>query len=94
MGRPDASVPVLIPLPEQQDVSRTALVERVPARIAARLLGVETATLARWRQRGRGPKGWIYLSETLVVYPLIEVERFLSERKGSIPANRKGGDEE
>lgn len=94
MGRPDASVPVLIPVPEQQDVPSTALVERVPARIAARLLGVKTATLARWRQRGHGPKGWIYLSETLVVYPLTEVERFLSEREGYVPANKKGGDEE
>jgi hypothetical protein len=64
MGRPDASVPVLIPVLEQQDISPTALVERVPARIAVRLLSLKTATLAQRRQRGHGPKGWIYLSES------------------------------
>ena len=52
----------------------------IPARDLARRLGVKTATLAKWRQLGRGPRGWIRVSETFVVYPLDEVEMFLAER--------------
>lgn len=80
MGRTASSVPVLIPVPEQQDVSRTALVERVPARIAARLLGVKVGTLAKWRYLGKGPGGWLRISSTCVVYPASEIRRFLAER--------------
>lgn len=71
-----------------------SLEERVPARQVAKLLGVKVGTLAKWRQLGKGPKGWIYLSETLVVYPVSEIEHFLKEREGSVPANKRGGDKE
>jgi len=88
MGHPDASAPVLISVPEQEDFPVSALVERVPARIAARLLGVKVGTLAKWRYLGKGPRGWVRVSATLVVYPVPEVGRFLAERTGS-----KGGEE-
>ena len=52
----------------------------ISAKDLAARLGIKTATLAKWRQLGRGPQGWIYLSATLVVYPLDEVEKFLAER--------------
>ncbi len=83
MGRSDASVPVLSPVPEQQNISRAALVERVPARMAARLLGVKIGTLAKWRYLGKGPGGWLRISPTCVVYPVSEISRFLAERTGS-----------
>lgn len=53
-------------------------------RVAARI-GVQTCTLAKWRQKGRGPQGWIYLSDTAVAYPEDEVERFLEERRANPP---------
>ena len=57
-----------------------ALVERLPARAVARILGVKTATLSKWRQRGYGPQAWIAISQTLVVYDADEVRAFLEER--------------
>jgi transposase-like protein len=93
MGSGPAAVPVLVSAC-QSDCSATALVERIPAREVAKILGVKVATLAKWRQLGKGPKGWIYLSETLVVYPVSEIEHFLKEREGSVPANKRGGDKE
>lgn len=60
--------------------------ERIPARDAAKLIGVKTQTLAKWRCYGRGPAGWLRISATLVTYPRREVERFLSER----PHDRRG----
>src|SRR5207244_11103962 len=32
--------------------------ERIPARDVARMIGVKTATLGKWRRLGKGPKGW------------------------------------
>jgi hypothetical protein len=63
-----------------------ALEERLPARVVATILGVKVGTLAKWRRTGRGPQGWIYVSQTLVTYPVREVQRFLEEMKGT-----KGG---
>lgn len=58
--------------------------EHLPASIVARLLGIQTATLAKWRRQRRGPTGWFHVSTTLVVYPAEEVERFLRmKRTGS-----------
>jgi len=51
----------------------------VQAREVARTLGIKTGTLAKWRQKGRGPKGWVRLGRTSVAYPVAEVERFLAE---------------
>jgi predicted site-specific integrase-resolvase len=51
------------------------------AQAVAQLLGIRTATLAKWRRQGRGPTGWFHVSLTLVLYPIEEVERFLAERK-------------
>jgi hypothetical protein len=60
--------------------------ERIPAAQAARLIGVKTQTLAKWRCSGKGPGGWIRVSATLVTYPRREVEQFLSAR----PCDRRG----
>lgn len=51
----------------------------VQAREVARILGIKTGTLAKWRQKGKGPKGWVRLGRTSVAYPAAEVERFLGE---------------
>ena len=51
----------------------------VQARDVARTLGIKTATLNKWRQKGKGPKGWVRLGRTSVAYPVAEVERFLAE---------------
>jgi transposase-like protein len=49
----------------------------IQARHVARTLGIKTGTLAKWRSQGRGPKGWLRLGRTSVVYPRDEVEKFL-----------------
>ena len=64
-----------------------ALEERLPARVVARLLGVKVETLAKWRYLGKGPRGWIRVSATLVTYAASEVVAFLAER-----AAKKGGE--
>jgi predicted DNA-binding transcriptional regulator AlpA len=43
----------------------------------ARLLGIKTDTLAKWRRHDRGPKEWIRTSATSVSYPASEVDSFL-----------------
>ena len=56
------------------------MTRRITSKVAAEILGVKTATLANWRGLKKGPAGWIRLSRTCVVYPLDEVERWISER--------------
>ena len=56
-------------------------------RVAA-MLGIKTGTLAKWRSQNRGPRNWIPLSTTLVVYPEEEVARFVEERK-AVSVRRK-----
>lgn len=51
------------------------------AQAVAQILGIKTATLAKWRRQGRGPKGWFHVSVTLVLYPVEEVERYLEAQK-------------
>jgi predicted site-specific integrase-resolvase len=51
------------------------------ARVVAQRLGIQTATLAKWRRQGRGPTGWFHVSTTLVLYPAEEVERFLNAQR-------------
>jgi DNA-binding transcriptional regulator YiaG len=55
--------------------------QHLSAQAVAHLLGIKTATLAKWRREGRGPMGFFHVSLTLVLYPIEEVERFLAERK-------------
>lgn len=57
---------------------------RVSSRTAAKMLGVATSTLARWRCEGTGPLGWVRISRTLVAYPTSEVESFLEERNARL----------
>lgn len=57
--------------------------ERIPARIVARMIGVKTATLQKWRRFGKGPHGWIAVSPTLITYPAEEVARFIAARRSA-----------
>jgi len=59
--------------------------DRISAPHVARIIGIKTATLAKWRCLGRGPKGWIQVSPTHVTYPRSEVEKFLAERAAQTP---------
>lgn len=52
--------------------------ERIAAPKVARLIGIKTQTLAKWRCLGKGPKGWLQVSRTHVTYPVREVEEFLA----------------
>ena len=52
---------------------------------AAETLGVRMSTLARWRYDGTGPKGWVYLSATMVGYPEDELVAFVTERATNPP---------
>jgi len=52
--------------------------ERIAAPKVARLIGIKTQTLAKWRCLGKGPKGWLQVSATHVTYPVREVEEFLA----------------
>lgn len=45
------------------------------------MLGIKTATLARWRREGKGPREWFHLSPTLVVYPVQAVEEYLTNKQ-------------
>jgi transposase-like protein len=57
------------------------MTRHLSAQAVAQLIGIKTATLAKWRRQGRGPQGWFHVSTTLVVYPIEEVERFVAEPK-------------
>jgi transposase-like protein len=59
--------------------------DRIPAPQVARLIGIKTPTLAKWRCLGKGPQGWIQVSPTHVTYPRSEVERFLVARAAVTP---------
>jgi hypothetical protein len=59
--------------------------DRISAPYVARIIGIKTATLAKWRCLGRGPKGWIQVSPTHVTHPRSEVEKFLAERAAQTP---------
>lgn len=49
----------------------------------AKMFGVKTGTLNKWRQQGKGPKGWKRVSPTVVVYPISEVMKFHEQWKQS-----------
>jgi predicted site-specific integrase-resolvase len=57
------------------------MTRHISAQAVAQLIGIKTATLAKWRREGRGPAGWFHVSTTLVVYPIDEVEQYISKRK-------------
>ena len=59
--------------------------DRIPAPHVARLIGIKTPTLAKWRCLGKGPQGWIRVSPTHVTYPRSEVEKFLADRAAITP---------
>ena len=54
------------------------LVDYIPAEDVARMLGILTATLAKWRRTGRGPQRWVYRSKNSVLYERADVERFIA----------------
>jgi len=57
------------------------MTRHLSAQTVAQLLGIKTATLAKWRRQGRGPQGWFHASTTLVLYPADDVERFVAEKR-------------
>ena len=57
------------------------MTRHLSAQLVAQLIGIKTATLAKWRRAGRGPAGWFHVSSTLVIYPAEEVERFIAEKR-------------
>lgn len=57
--------------------------KRIPARVAAEMIGVATATLAKWRRFGKGPQDWTKVSASLVTYSLASVEQFLAKRSNN-----------
>jgi transposase-like protein len=60
---------------------------RAPA--VARHFDVKTATLAKWRRTGRGPRDWKHLSRTQVVYPETAVLAYDEEiRQAPAPIQR------
>jgi transposase-like protein len=67
--------------------------ERIPARLVARMIGIKTATLAKWRRFGRGPRGWIEASPTLITYPAEEVARFIAARRSAEASSAEVADE-
>jgi predicted DNA-binding transcriptional regulator AlpA len=50
----------------------------IPAHELAAQLGVLTATLAKWRRSGRGPRRWLYTGKNRVAYPESAVEEYLA----------------
>lgn len=59
------------------------MTRHLSAQAVAHLLGIKTATLAKWRRQGRGPKGWFHVGTTLVLYPIEEVEHFLARHQAT-----------
>jgi hypothetical protein len=45
------------------------------------MIGVKVSTLNRWRQKRRGPPGWLRLSKTHGVYEAEAVLLWLEEKK-------------
>jgi hypothetical protein len=54
------------------------IADYIPAEDVARMLGILTATLAKWRRTGRGPRRWIYRSKNCVMYERDSVEEFIA----------------
>jgi predicted DNA-binding transcriptional regulator AlpA len=61
----------------------------LPSPTVARMLGIKTATLSKWRRQGRGPKGAVRTSATSVSYPTSEVTSFIKlwSKGGDLPAD-------
>lgn len=57
----------------------------VPSSVVATRLGIKVQTLAKWRCKGKGPRGWFHLSQTRCVYPEHEVDAFIGERMAERP---------
>ncbi len=53
------------------------------------MLGVKTATLARWRRSKPpvGPQGWVRYNATSVAYPVEAVEAWIDQRRRAEPAS-------
>jgi hypothetical protein len=53
--------------------------KRISSTDAARLIGIRTQTLAKWRWLGKGPTGWVRISPTHVTYPVSAIEKFIAQ---------------
>lgn len=58
-----------------------SLSRHLSVQVVSRMIGVKVRTLNRWRQKGRGPSGWLRLSKTHGVYEAEAVLRWLDEKK-------------
>ena len=74
--------------------TKSSALRRIPAREVANRLGVGLATLSRWRRDRKPPHGWMYVSRTLVVYDVAEVEKFERDCVHRDRSGNVGGDEE
>ena len=52
--------------------------ERISSQAAARMIGIKTQTLAKWRCQGKGPVDWILVTPTLVTYSVGSVRAFIA----------------
>jgi hypothetical protein len=57
------------------------LPQHLSVQVVSSMVGVKVSTLNRWRQKGRGPSGWVRLSKTHGVYEAEAVLRWLDEKK-------------
>ena len=53
----------------------------IPSGRVAKMLGVKTQTLAKWRMKGLDPKGAVTASSTRVIYPLSSVLDYIEAVK-------------
>ena len=63
--------------------------ERVPSPVAARMIGIKTQTLAKWRCLGKGPADWIQVTPTCVTYAVRSVEAFMADRAAATARARE-----
>ena len=54
---------------------------QITQRALAKLLSVNVRTLAEWRRKRKGPRGWWRVNPTTFAYPVAEVERWMEECK-------------
>ena len=61
----------------------------IRAKDVATMLGVKTSTLRKWRQVGKGPRGFAHLGDTVVVYTRASVERFITSLLDEVAAGEE-----
>jgi hypothetical protein len=75
LARPSRSPTPTVPVHDEGWMQSPAVAKR---------FGIQTGTLNKWRQHGKGPQGWKRVSPTVVVYPVSEVLKFEAQWKESV----------